>query len=108
VAVTGENVVSILHGGVAGETALGVVALRRLGRRGCGRKRIRFSVILERAPAPPAAVREPLAILHREVDILLRGRNRRSGKRLQAFGAVVREFESWKAFEARSSAQAFA
>src|SRR5216117_2439813 len=68
--VVRENVISCLHDRVAREPALGVVTLRRLVSRGAGLERIGRSVILERGPSPAAAVREPLAILHHEVDVM--------------------------------------
>src|SRR6266550_6262592 len=83
--VVRENVISGLHGRVAHEPALGVVALRGLVSRGGGRERIGRSVILERGPSPAAAVREPLAILHHEVDVMQACRHRRSWERFQLF-----------------------
>jgi hypothetical protein len=71
VPVIRENVVSCLHDRVAREAALRVVSLRRTGRLSGGAKRIGRRVILERAPPPSAAVREPLAVLHHEIDVML-------------------------------------
>ena len=67
-----EYVVAVLHYRVASEPAFGVVFLRRLG--GCGRrlKRIGRRVIVERAPSPSAAISEPLAVLHHEINVMLR------------------------------------
>jgi hypothetical protein len=53
------------------EPALGVVFLRRFVRHSGGPKRIGRRVILERAPSPSAAVREPLAVLHHEINVVL-------------------------------------
>src|SRR5229473_1539337 len=66
-----ENVISCLHHRVAREPALGVVPLWRLASQGAGRERIGCSVIVEHGPSPPAAVREPLAVLHHEVHVML-------------------------------------
>ena len=68
VPVIRENVISCLRHRVAREPALGVVPLRRLVSQGAGSERIRCSVIEEDGPSPPAAVREPLAVLYHEVD----------------------------------------
>src|SRR5258706_4220892 len=67
-----EYVVVVLHHRVASEPALRVVFLRRFG--GCGRglKRIGRRVIVERAPSPSPAIREPLAVLHPEINVMLR------------------------------------
>src|SRR5262249_14944482 len=44
------------------------------------------SVVVEYGPSPFAAVREPLAVLHHEVDVMLRARHRwRTGVRLLFF-----------------------
>src|SRR6476660_7489900 len=80
-----ENVISGLHRRVAHEAALGVVPLRRLSGRGAGRERIGCGVIVEHGVTPPAAVRESLAVLHHEVDVMLGTRHRRGGERLQLF-----------------------
>jgi hypothetical protein len=69
--ILGENVVSVLHDRVAREPALRVASLRRIGRLSGGAKRIGGWVILECAPPPSAAVREPLAVLHHEIDVML-------------------------------------
>src|SRR5215472_17059172 len=81
-----ENVVSCLYSRVASEPALGVVPLRRLASQGAGRERIGCSVIVKHGPSPPAAVREPLAVLHHEVDVMLgAGHRRLTGVRLLFF-----------------------
>ena len=64
---------------MAPEAALGVVCLRRLVSRGAGRERMGHSVVHEHGPSPPTAVREPLAVLHHEVDVMLGTRHRRLG-----------------------------
>src|SRR5438094_1109060 len=80
-----EDVVSVLHDRVAPQSTLGVVPLR--GKVGCGagREGAGRRVIVERGPSPPAAVCEPLAVLHHEVDVMLRARHRRGGERLHLF-----------------------
>src|SRR5215469_8132907 len=83
--VVRENVISCLHDRVAPEPALGVVPLRRLVGRGGGRERIGRSVVVERGPSPSAAVREPLAVLHHEVDVMQACRHHRRGERFQLF-----------------------
>ena len=80
-----ENVISRLHHRVAREPALGVVPLRRLASQGAGRERIGCSVIVEHGVSPPAAVREPLAVLHHEVHIMLGTWHRRRRERLHLF-----------------------
>jgi hypothetical protein len=80
-----ENVVSRLYGRGAREPALGVVPLRRLASQGAGSERIGCSVIVEHGLSPPAAVREPLAVLHHEIDIMLGAWHRRCRERLQLF-----------------------
>src|SRR5579859_4500544 len=85
VSVIRENVVSCLHDRVAREPALGVVPLRRMVRQGAGRERIGCSVIVEHGPSPPAAVREPVAVLLHEVNIMLGAWHRRCGERLHLF-----------------------
>ena len=85
VPVIRENVISCLHARVAREPALGVVPLRRLASQSAGLERIGCSVILEHGPSPPSAVREPLAVLHHEVDVMLGTWHRRCGERLQLF-----------------------
>src|SRR5690242_5129369 len=62
-----ENVVLCLHYRMAREPALRVVPLRRLVSQGCGRERVGRGVIVERAPSPSPAVREPLTVLHHEI-----------------------------------------
>ena len=60
--VLGEDVVFPLHDRVAGEPALGVVALRRLVRLGGGRERVGRGVVLERAyPHPPLSANRALS-----------------------------------------------
>src|SRR3989442_3558593 len=83
--VVRENVISRFHDRVARQSALGVVRLRRLVSRAGGCERIGRSVVLEGAPSPSAAVREPLAVLHHEVDVMQACRHRRSGERLELF-----------------------
>src|SRR3984893_3763416 len=93
-----ENVVLLLHYRVAREPALGVVPLRRLIRQCAGPERIGRGVILERRPSPSSAVREPLAILHHEINVMEgAGHQRLTGGRfvllrvpmdLRHFGAV--------------------
>ena len=80
-----ENVISCFHHRVAREAAPGVVALRRLAGQSARRELIGCSVILEHGVSPPAAVREPLAVLHHEVDVMLGTWHRRCGERLQLF-----------------------
>src|SRR4026208_2568260 len=65
-----ENVIAVLYQRVAREHALGVVPLRRLASQGCGRERSGCGVIVERAPSPSTAVREPLAVLHSEYNYM--------------------------------------
>ena len=66
-----KNVVSRLDGSVARESALGVVPLRRLARRGAGLECVGCRVVFEHGVSPPAAIPEPLAVLHHEVDVML-------------------------------------
>src|SRR5256712_10657089 len=80
-----EDVVSRLHDRVARESTLGVVPLRWRVGRGAWREPPGRGLILEHGPTPPAAVREPLAVLHHKVDVMQRARHRRGGGRLQAF-----------------------
>src|SRR5579863_9921826 len=80
-----EDVISRLHARVAREPALGVVPLRRLASHGAGRERIGSSVIVEHGVSPPAAVREPLAVLHHEVHIMLSTWHPRREERLHLF-----------------------
>src|SRR5262249_36941299 len=56
---------------MAREPAFGVVTLRRLVSQGCGRERAGRGVIVERTPSPSTAVREPLAVLHHEINVML-------------------------------------
>src|SRR5215475_13882060 len=70
-----ENVVAVLHGGVAREPALGIVFLRRVVGRSGGLERVGRRVVLERAPSPAAAVHEPLAVLHHEINVMLGARH---------------------------------
>src|SRR3977135_2300210 len=62
----------VLHHRVAREPALRVVFLRRSVRCSGGLKRIGRHVIVELAPSPSAAFREPLAVLHHKNKRLLR------------------------------------
>src|SRR3981189_1093661 len=81
-----EYVVAVLHHRVAREPALRVVFLRRSVRCSGGLKRIGRRVIVELAPSPSAAVREPLAVLHHETNVLLGTWHRwRTGVRLLYF-----------------------
>src|SRR5215211_1170082 len=72
-----EHEISSLHDRVAGEAALGVVALRRLVRERAGREGVGGGVVGEHGPSPSAAVGEALAVLLHEVDVLLGARHRR-------------------------------
>src|ERR1700722_2643488 len=72
-----ENVVLLLHYRVAGGSALGVVRLRRLICQRARPKCIGRGIILKLAIAPAAAVREPLAILHHEINVMERIRHQR-------------------------------
>src|SRR5215813_6818931 len=69
--ILGENVVTVLHQGVAGEPAFRVVSLRWACRLGGRTKRVGSRVILERGPSPSAAVCEPLAVLDHEIGVIL-------------------------------------
>src|ERR1043166_7693279 len=80
-----EDVVSRLHDRVAREPTLGVVLLGRLVGCGAGPEGTGGGLILERGPSPSTAVPEPLAVLHHEVDVMLRARHGRCGKRLHLF-----------------------
>src|SRR6266852_4943353 len=81
-----ENVVLVLHYRVAREPALGVVSLRRSVRPGARPERIGRGVILKLAISPSAAVREPLAILHHEINVMEgAGYHRLTGSRLVLF-----------------------
>ena len=88
--VLGEDVVSLLHDRVARR----IHTWRRSPAAACrswsaGLNLSDRGVILERGPSPPAAVREPLAVLHHEVDVMLRARHRRGGERLQLLRGPV-------------------
>src|SRR5260221_11951065 len=65
-----ENVVLLRHYRVAREPALGVVPLRRLVRRCARPERIGRAVILKLGISPSAAVRELLAVLHHEINVM--------------------------------------
>src|SRR5215469_3257004 len=65
-----EDVVPRLHDGVAGEAAFRVVPLRRGVRRRSRAVCTRLGVVLEFSPSPAAAVREPVAVLDHEVDVM--------------------------------------
>src|SRR5213596_1225898 len=84
-----EDVVSRLHDRVARESTLGVVPLRWRVGRGSGGEPPGRGLILEHGPSPPAAVREPLAVLHHKVDVMQCARHRRCGERLQLFRVPV-------------------
>src|ERR1035438_9933258 len=71
VPVIRENVIFCLHCRVAREPALRIAPLRWLVFQGGGRERIGRRVILERAVTPSAAVREPLAVLQHEINVML-------------------------------------
>src|SRR5580698_5749630 len=77
VPVIGENVISCLHCRVAREPALGVVPLGWFVFQGGGRERIGPRVILECTVTPSAAVGEPLAVLHHEINVMLGAWHRR-------------------------------
>src|SRR5829696_4568039 len=78
--VVGKDVVPVLYNRVAGESALGVVALRRVGCCGGGREFSGYGVILECAPSPSATIRETLAVLHHEIHVVLPARNSGGGE----------------------------
>src|SRR5262245_13293560 len=69
-----EDIVPRLHDRMAPEPALGVVPLRRTVGGGSRREASGLGVVLERAVSPSAAIGEPLAVLHHEVDVVQRGR----------------------------------
>ena len=73
VGVISEDIISCLRDRVARKLALGIVPLRRLGAHCSCRKRVGCGVILECRVPPSAAVSEPLAVLHHEVDVMLSG-----------------------------------
>ena len=78
-----EDIVSVLHDRVAPEPALGVVPLRRhVGHVG-GHELTGRGVVLERTPSSSTAVREPLAVLHHEVDVMQRPGHRGRRERVQ-------------------------
>src|SRR5437870_3642153 len=83
-----EDVVSRLHDRVARESTLGVVPLWWRVGRGSGREPP-GRLILEHGPPPPAAIREPLVVLHHKVDVMQRARHCRCGERLQLFRVPV-------------------
>src|SRR4029077_93909 len=62
---------------VAGEAAFGVVLLRRRAIFIAGPKSLGRGVIIELGVSPSAAVRELLAVLHHEVDVMQRARHDR-------------------------------
>src|SRR6185436_10360500 len=66
----GKDVVPGLHDRVAREPALGVVPLRRIVSQGAWRERVGLDVIVEHGISPSAAVCEPLAVFHHEVDVM--------------------------------------
>src|SRR5947207_621118 len=78
--VCSEDVILRLHYRMAPEPALGVVA-QRLERVGRG-------VIVELAVSPPAAVREPLAVFHHEIDVVQGVRHRRRSGGLGTFFSI--------------------
>src|SRR3984893_17729236 len=81
-----KNVVLLLHYRVAREPALGIVPLRRLVRQCPGLERIGRGIILKLAISPSAAVREPLAILRHEINVMQgAGHQRLTGGRLVLF-----------------------
>src|ERR1700722_6303945 len=78
-----KNVIFCRHYGVAREPTLGVGPLRRLIRLCAGPERLGRGVILKLGISPSAAVREPLAILHHEINVMERaGHQRLTGGRL--------------------------
>src|SRR5262249_52740589 len=70
-AVLCENVVAFLHHRVAREPALRIVSLRRFACSVGGLECIGRRVVVECGPSPSAAVREPLAVLHHEINVML-------------------------------------
>src|SRR5579864_6148180 len=72
-----KNVVAVLYHGVAREPALGVVSLRWAVGLSAGLERSRGGVILEFGISPSAAVREPLAVFHHEINVMLSPWHRR-------------------------------
>src|SRR5262245_32340472 len=69
-----ENVILFLHDRVARIPAVGPGSLRR--------ERVGRAVIVELGVSPSAAVREALAVLHHEVDVMQDVRNRRRSRGL--------------------------
>src|SRR5262249_2820986 len=67
--VLGEHVISRLRPRVARDPALGVVALRWRSSSGARLERVGLGVVVEHRVSPSTAVREPLAVLHHEVDV---------------------------------------
>src|SRR5262252_6261090 len=84
-----ENVVSRLRPRVACEPALGVVPLRRSPSCGAGLERIGGGVVIEHGISPPAAVREPLAVLYHEVHVQQGARTRGIREELVLFRSPV-------------------
>src|SRR5262245_44049881 len=80
-----EHVVSCLHERVAREPALGIVFLRRLIVYRRWRERVGRGVKFKGGPTPIAAVREPLAVPHHEIDVMLGSRYGRFWKELVLF-----------------------
>src|SRR5262245_22219385 len=80
-----EHIVPRLHDRVARKPALGIVRLRRKARHIAGSERLGCSVIVEHRESPTAAVREPLGVLHHEVDIGERVRHGRIPRILALF-----------------------
>src|ERR1700722_6852832 len=70
-----KNVIFCRHYGVAREPTLGVGPLRRLIRLCAGPERLGRGIVLKLGISPSAAVREPLAILHHEINIMKTGGN---------------------------------
>src|SRR5947208_16055760 len=66
-----KHVISILDDGVASDPAFGIVPLRRTVSRRSGREGVRCGVIPENRITPSAIVRETLAVLHHEVNVVL-------------------------------------
>src|SRR5215475_5636696 len=72
-----ENVVALLYYGVARKAALRVVFLRRGGRRIERLECVGCRIVVECSPSPSAAVREPLAVLDHEINVVLGAWHRR-------------------------------
>src|SRR6185503_14272412 len=75
--ILGEDVISILRTRVAREAACRIVSLRGAVRRRGGSERIGCGVILECPISPSAAIREPLAVLQHEVNVMQCAGNQR-------------------------------